>query len=95
VHLVIYLLVLVTTLTGWFYAAMRGWTLVLFGVVPLPGLVSQGSALGRTLGQLHGKLIWVLLAAIVVHVIAALVHLFVYRDRVMQRMLPAAIAAKI
>jgi cytochrome b561 len=55
VHLVIYLLVLVTTLTGWFYAAMRGWTLVLFGVVPLPGLVSQGSALGRTLGQLHGK----------------------------------------
>ena len=33
-------------------------------------------------------MIWILLAAIGLHVGAALVHAFVYRDRVMQRMLP-------
>jgi cytochrome b561 len=31
---------------------------------------------------------WTLLAVIGLHVAAALAHLFIYRDRVMQRMLP-------
>jgi len=31
---------------------------------------------------------WSLLAVIGVHVAVALAHLFIYRDRVMQRMLP-------
>jgi cytochrome b561 len=88
VHWLLYLLVLATTLTGWIFASMRGWTIFLFWMVPLPRLVAEGSALGRTIGQWHETLIWVLLVAIGVHVLAALMHLFVYKDRVMQRMLP-------
>ncbi len=87
-HLALYALVIVTTLSGWVYASMRGWSLSLFGLVPLPALVAEGSAIGRTIGELHQILIWVLLAAIGQHVAAALLHLLVYRDRVMQRMLP-------
>ena len=33
---------------------------------------------------------WSLLAAIGIHVVAALAHIFVYRDRIMQRMLPGS-----
>lgn len=33
---------------------------------------------------------WALLIAIGVHVAAALAHIFIYRDRIMQRMLPGA-----
>jgi cytochrome b561 len=87
VHRLLYLLVLVTTLSGWFYASARGWSLTFFGLFQLPALVAQGSAAGRALGEIHESIVWVLLAVIAVHVLAALVHAFVYRDGVMQRML--------
>ena len=90
VHWLLYLLVLATTLSGWFYASARGWSLAFFGLFPLPGLVAQGNPAGRALGGLHEDLVWVLLAVVAIHVAAALVHAFVYRDRVMQRMLFAS-----
>ncbi|MDB5876202.1 MAG: Cytochrome, partial [Ramlibacter sp.] len=36
----------------------------------------------------HQAAEWALLAVIGIHVAAALVHVFIYRDRIMQRMLP-------
>jgi len=87
VHWLLYLLVLVTTLTGWFYASARGWSLTFFGLAPLPALVAQGSPIGRGIGEMHQSIVWVLLAVILAHVLAAFTHAFVYRDRVMQRML--------
>jgi len=87
VHALLYLLVLITTLTGWFYASARGWTLAFFDLFPLPALSAQGSRVGRAIGSVHENLVWVLLALVAVHVAAALVHAFVYRDQVMQRML--------
>jgi len=92
VHWLLYVIVLLTTISGWFYESARGWTILLFGLVPLPRLVEQGSALGRTIGELHATLTWVLLGLIGIHIAAALVHLFVYRDRVLHRMLPGTAA---
>jgi cytochrome b561 len=88
VHWLLYLVLFLTTLSGWFYESARGWTIWLFGVVPLPRLVAEGSAIGRSLGEFHSTLTWVLLGLIGFHVLAAVVHLFVYRDRVIYRMLP-------
>jgi cytochrome b561 len=87
VHWLLYLAVFLMTLTGWFYASVRGWTIWLFGIAPLPRLVEQGSALGRSIGQWHQTIVWILLGLVAVHVLAALVHLFVYKDRVVYRML--------
>jgi cytochrome b561 len=87
VHGLLYLLVLATTLSGWFYASARGWPLTFFGLAPLPPLSAQGSAVARAIGSLHENLVWVLFALIAVHVAAALAHAFVYRDQVVQRML--------
>lgn len=87
VHWLLYVLVIATTLTGWVFASMRGWTITLFWTVPLPGLVEDGSTLGRSIGRLHETLTWVLLVIIGMHVLAAFVHLFIYRDRVVERML--------
>jgi cytochrome b561 len=89
VHWLLYLLVFVTTVSGWFFASMRGWTIRFFGLVDLPMLTVADSPLGRTLGRWHETLEWTLLVVVGVHVAAALVHLFVYRDRVMARMLPS------
>lgn len=89
VHRLLYLLVLATTLSGWFFASQRGWSISFFFAVPIPMLTVEGAALGRAIGRWHVTLEWTLLAVIGLHVAAALVHLIVYRDRIMQRMLPA------
>jgi cytochrome b561 len=88
VHWLLYALVGATTVTGWFYASMRGWTVTVFTLFPLPALVPEGSQLGRALGRLHESTTALLAIVIGVHVTAALAHLFVYRDGVMRRMLP-------
>jgi cytochrome b561 len=87
VHWLLYLLVFVTTLSGWFYASARGWSLSFFGLFPLPALVRQGSPIGHAIGDIHESVVWLLLGVIAIHVLAALMHAFVYRDQVMQRML--------
>jgi cytochrome b561 len=37
---------------------------------------------------------WTLLALVAIHVASALAHVFVYRDRIMQRMLPGQAAPR-
>jgi cytochrome b561 len=87
VHRLLYAAVLLTTISGWLFESARGWTISLFGLVPLPRPVAEGSALGRTLGGWHATLSWILIGLIGIHVAAAFVHLFVYRDRIFHRML--------
>jgi cytochrome b561 len=75
-------------MTGWLFASYRGWSLAYFYLVPLPMLASENAAAGKSIDGLHQAMEWALLVVIVIHVASALVHLFIYRDRIMQRMLP-------
>jgi len=88
VHWLLYLVVLLTTLSGWFFESARGWSITLYGAVPLPRLVEEGSQAGHAIGELHATLVWVLVTLVTIHILAALAHLLVYKDRVMHRMLP-------
>jgi cytochrome b561 len=88
VHWLLYALVLATTVTGWVFASFRGWGVSFFFMTPIPMLASENAAAGKAIDGLHQAMEWALLAVIGIHVAAALVHLFVYRNRIMQRMLP-------
>jgi cytochrome b561 len=88
VHWLLYILVLATTITGWLFASFRGWSVSFFYLFPFPMLASDNAAAGRAIDGLHQIMEWTLLVFIGLHVLAALVHLFVYRNRVMHRMLP-------
>lgn len=88
VHWLLYLLVLLTTLSGWLFASARGWKVSWFFVVPLPMLTSGNDSLVKALDGWHQNFMWALLVTAGLHVFAALVHLFYYRDGVMRRMLP-------
>jgi cytochrome b561 len=88
VHWLLYALVLATTLTGWLFASFRGWSISWFFLVPLPMLASQNAAAGKAIDGLHQAMEWTLLVLIGIHLAAALAHIFIYRDRIMQRMLP-------
>ena len=88
VHALLYVMVLATTLTGWLFASFRGWSISLFYLVPLPMLSGANRSAGRFIDGWHQAAEWALLVLIGIHVLAALVHLFVYRDQIMRRMLP-------
>jgi cytochrome b561 len=88
VHWLLYVLVLATTISGWLFASFRGWSISLFYLAPLPMLTSEDASVAKVFDGWHQVMEWTLLAVIGIHVAAALVHIFIYRDRIMQRMLP-------
>ena len=88
VHWLLYILVLATTVSGWLFASFRGWSVSYFYLFPFPMLASDNAAAGRAIDGLHQAAEWTLLVFIGLHVLAALAHLFVYRDRIIHRMLP-------
>jgi cytochrome b561 len=88
VHWLLYVLVLASTLSGWLFASLRGWILTYFFAVPLPMLAAANPAGVHAIDGLHQIAEWALLVVIGVHVASALVHIFIYRDRIMRRMLP-------
>ncbi len=88
VHWLLYILVLATTFSGWLFASFRGWSVSYFYLFRLPMLAADNAAAGKAIDGLHQAAEWTLLVFIGFHVLAAFAHMFVYRDRVMQRMLP-------
>ena len=89
-HGLFYFLLLVLPILGWAAASVRDWQISLFGIVTLPHLLPPKTRIGFMAGDVHTFLSWVLLALIGLHVVAALYHYFVARDRVVQRMLPGS-----
>jgi cytochrome b561 len=88
VHWLLYTLVLATTMTGWLFASFRGWSISYFNLFPLPMLAGKNAVAIRQIDGWHQIAEWGLLIAIGIHIAAALMHRFIFRDRVMERMLP-------
>ena len=65
-----------------------GFTVVWFGVLPLPDLVAKNKELGELLKGVHEALNFTLLLLLAAHVGGALKHHFVDRDATLVRMLP-------
>jgi cytochrome b561 len=88
VHWLLYLAVLATTISGWVFASLRGWSLTYFNLVPLPHLLIASETNLRKIDGWHQIAEWTLLVLVAVHIAAAMTHIFIYRDSVMARMLP-------
>jgi cytochrome b561 len=83
----LYALVFATTMTGSLFASQRGWSISPFFAARLPAL-AEGTTLATSIGRWHGTTEWTLLLMIGTHVTAAMAHTLIFRDRIMQRMLP-------
>jgi hypothetical protein len=88
VHWLLYVLVLLTTLSGWLFASAHGWQIAWFFWLPLPMPTGANPALLEAIDGWHQIFEWTLLILISVHVSAAFVDRFYYHDGVMRRMLP-------
>ena len=88
VHGGLYVLMLAVPLSGWLMTSALGFPVVLFGVLPLPDLIAANKATGHLLKTVHELLNYSLLGLVVLHVLAALQHHFILRDRTLSRMFP-------
>jgi cytochrome b561 len=87
----LYILFFAVPLFGWAYSSALGFSLVWFGVLPLPDFVPVDKALAETvLLPLHRGSAFLLAALVVAHTTGALKHHFVDRDGLLARMWPAA-----
>lgn len=87
-HWLLYVLLICIPISGWLMSSAFGVKVVYLGIVPLPDLVEKNKALAELLKELHETLVFVLLALVAVHMVAAIKHHFVDRDEVLHRMLP-------
>lgn len=85
---VLYAVLFALPVLGWINANARGWTVHLFGSVPMPALVGSDSGWGHDMGDVHQIVAWVLLGAVGLHVAGALYHQFILKDDTLRRMLP-------
>jgi cytochrome b561 len=81
-----YLLFFAVPLLGWAYSSAAGFPVVLFGVLPLPDLVSPDRALAEALKPWHGRAAFALAALVLLHVAAVAKHHWVDRDALLARM---------
>ena len=88
VHWLLYVFVLLTTLSGWLFASVRGWRIDWFYMFRMPMLTTENRGVLKAIDGWHQVFEWTLLVLIGVHVLAGFVHLLYYRDGVMRRMLP-------
>lgn len=89
-HHGLYALMIAQPVVGWLMssASSLGIQTKVFGVLPLPDLVSPNETLFAVLVTLHLGIAITILALVALHVAAALKHHFVLKDDVLRRMLP-------
>ena len=85
-HCTLYLLMVLVPLTGYLTASFHRLPVQLFGSIPLNGSVD--SALFSSLRLVHSTGVKILIALVIVHVAAALIHKFVMKDKVLSGMRP-------
>jgi cytochrome b561 len=89
VHLLLYALLLIMPLTGWLLSSNPArprpfnW-FFLFDVPMLPAT----PAIARSAHEAHELLGWLMAGLVLIHIVAALRHHFLLRDKVLARMLP-------
>jgi cytochrome b561 len=86
-HGLLYVMLILLPLLGWINANARGWKVDLFGVIPLPKIVSQGSPIGRSMGDVHATTAILFLVLIGLHVLGAAYHTFIRKDGTLRRMI--------
>lgn len=87
-HFCLYGAMIAMPLSGWLMSSSAGRPVSFFGLFTLPDLVDKNEDIANLMRGAHFYLAWLLIAAIVVHLSAALKHHFIDKDITLKRMLP-------
>jgi cytochrome b561 len=81
-------LILVMPLVGWAMMSAYGIAVPVFGLFALPKILPESEPTYQVLSNVHAALGYLLALVITLHVAGAVMHGFIKRDGVLQRMLP-------
>ena len=87
-HLLLYFLFFCIPLVGWAYSSSAGFSVVYFGIWPLPDWVGKDADLASQRTLRHQSLAYTLAALVALHVAGAFKHHFIDRDGLLRRMNP-------
>ncbi len=87
-HVALYALMVAMPLTGWAMSSAAGFPVSVFGLGTLPDFVPPDREMHEFWEETHELLAWVLIVMIALHVLAALLHHFYYKNNILRRMLP-------
>ncbi|MEQ1705258.1 MAG: cytochrome b [Rickettsiales bacterium] len=87
-HFGLYVLMFAMPITGWLMSSAAGFPVSMFGFFVMPNLIAPDKEFSHDMNELHEILAWILMGLIALHIIAALLHHFYYRDNTLIRMLP-------
>jgi cytochrome b561 len=88
VHNLLYLLLIVQPLFGWYATSAYGAQISFFGLFTVPALTMKDEELAKQLFAVHNLIGFAIAGLLVLHIGGALFHYFIRRDGVLQRMLP-------
>jgi cytochrome b561 len=88
-HFLLYALLFITPLLGWFMSSARNFSVSWFGLVTLPDFIAPDKAAFERLRDAHEISARSLGVIAIVHAAAALKHHFFDRNDILRRMLPA------
>lgn len=86
-HYILYTVMFIQPISGYLSSSFSGYKTRYFGI-PLPHWGWKDEILNLVFNAIHVTNSYILFALIVIHIMAALRHLMIKRDRVFQRMLP-------
>lgn len=88
VHRALYVLLIVQPLVGWLGANAFGAQVSIFGLFNLPSLVAKNEPFAERVLAVHDFVGFTIAGLLVIHIGAALMHGFIQKDGVLQRMWP-------
>ncbi len=88
-HVLLYMLLVVQMPLGFFTRWTDNQPLYVFGLLIPSPLGPCSKTAGHFIDQIHDINAWVVMGLVGIHTMAALVHHFMWRDEVLQRMLPS------
>lgn len=88
-HALLYVLIFAAPMSGWLMSSALGFSVVWFGVLPLPDLIAKNQELGELLKTVHRYLNYSFLVLVIGHALVAIKHQWLDRDGTLDRMLPA------
>jgi cytochrome b561 len=94
-HLGLYLLMFALPISGWVLSSAAGRAVSMFELFDLPDLVSPDKDFAHNVKEFHEMFADGLMVLLAVHIIAALVHQFYYKDGVLRQMLPNCKSRKV
>lgn len=88
VHIALYVLLIAQPFIGWLGASAYGAQVSIFGLFNLPALLAKNEPLSDRIFAVHDFVGFTIAGLLFIHIGAALMHGFVQKDGVLQRMWP-------